>query len=218
MLSESQSMIESALKRGGLSPDAATEAASAIVNCAAAITHRGPMTLDYTPQQFRYITPERRKYQFPSMDNLPSSPDYRPPVNEEPQYPDEVPEEPQSPRGEFGPSQPVAAGNINVTNNYTLYLQTSTGQYYAIPTQSRKVVTDIKVDKETGKVTIEYEKVWVLGFKKEVPKVLPGSTVRAIENLRVDAAALKLYGTINELAVFGSRQIDAVSIDLASCE
>jgi hypothetical protein len=213
-------MIESAFKRGGMNPDAATEAASAIANCAAALTHRGPMTLDYTPQKFRFISPERRKYSFPSLDNLPQSPDYRPPISEEPFYPG-PPIEPQSPRPDFGPSQeppvvPVAGGtyvNLQIANfNFTTNTFTVRGVPY-------RVVKDIAY--RNNRLEVEYVDLNVLAatpVKRRKP-IDFGAYGRFLSDIRLDTAALKLYGDIYEAKMLTPPvKVDAVNIPLTNCE
>jgi hypothetical protein len=64
--------LEQSLIEGGVPPLAANSAMNAIGNCSMPLAHRGPFALDYTPRDYRTVTPELRKYRFPNFDFSPS--------------------------------------------------------------------------------------------------------------------------------------------------
>jgi hypothetical protein len=109
MFTKQSGRIEQSLIEGGQSPLSANDTMHAIANCAAPLVHRGPVSFDYTPPDYRFVTPPLRKYRFPRMD----PPDVRrkPPKREEEKeekkrkrnQPEEV--EPQQPRKQFRPTR-----------------------------------------------------------------------------------------------------------------
>ena len=174
MLSEYQSQIETALKRGGLAPDAATEAASAMANCAASLAHRGPLTLDYTPKDFRFITPALRQFRFPAVDNKMANPDYRPPTptpSERPKYPGEPTPEPQQPRDPFDAGIPQDGGDPPTTN---------------MQPQALKVVKEVYYDSKVKKYAVVYMTIWAWPVKQDPPVYLQTKQIRCVTGLKLD--------------------------------
>jgi hypothetical protein len=70
MLTTQGGRLEQALIAGGVNPLAANAAMVAVANCAQPLQHRGPVSIDNTPQDFRFVTPELRKFRFGNMDNV----------------------------------------------------------------------------------------------------------------------------------------------------
>jgi hypothetical protein len=70
MLTTQAGRLEQSLIEGGMNPLAANSAMGAVGNCAQPLSHRGPVSLDYTPKDFRFVTPELRKFRFGNMDKV----------------------------------------------------------------------------------------------------------------------------------------------------
>jgi hypothetical protein len=70
MLTKQGGRLEQSLIEGGLNPLAANAAMAAVGNCSQTLDHRGPISLDYTPKEFRFVTPMLRKFRFGNMDNV----------------------------------------------------------------------------------------------------------------------------------------------------
>jgi len=75
MLTKQAVRLEQALVDGGVNPLAANSAMAAVGNCAQALVHRGPVSVDATPTDFKFITPELRKFRFPNLPRLATVPD-----------------------------------------------------------------------------------------------------------------------------------------------
>lgn len=65
MFTEQSPQIATALWQGGLSAQSANAVQNLIGQCRAPLVHRGPLTIDYTRQDMRLITPEIYNYYFP---------------------------------------------------------------------------------------------------------------------------------------------------------
>ena len=89
--------IEQALISGGLNPMAAMDVSASVGNCAQPLKHRGPVSADYTPPDFRFVTPELRKYRFPNLEGVSGEmPRLRPPQEEKRREDDLLPQPPQA--------------------------------------------------------------------------------------------------------------------------
>jgi hypothetical protein len=89
--------LEQALVDGGVNPLAANSAMSAVGNCAQALTHRGPVSVDLTPPEFKFVTPELRKYRFAGLEQISGEmPRVRPPQEEKREEDDRRPPPPQT--------------------------------------------------------------------------------------------------------------------------
>jgi len=53
--------LNTALQQAGIPPSAADSIVESIANCAATLTHRGPVSFEYVPQNSRLVTPEDMK-------------------------------------------------------------------------------------------------------------------------------------------------------------
>jgi hypothetical protein len=109
MFTKQSGRIEQSLIEGGQSPLAANDTMHALAHCAAPLVHRGPVSFDYTPPDYRFVTPPKRKYRFPRMDSPESR--RKPPKREEKKdererqrdQPEET--EPVEPRKRFPPTK-----------------------------------------------------------------------------------------------------------------
>jgi hypothetical protein len=109
MFTKQSGRIEQSLIEGGQSPLAANDTMHALAHCAAPLVHRGPVSFDYTPPDYRFVTPPKRKYRFPQMDSPESR--RKPPKREEKKdererqrdQPEET--EPVAPRSRFQPTR-----------------------------------------------------------------------------------------------------------------
>lgn len=106
MFTKQAALIEQSLVTGGVSPLAANEMMNAVGNCAQPLVHRGPVSIDYTPADLKFVTPTLRKYRFPSLDPVQKvGPIRKPPRKEEEQKPPGDRREPP-PRDEPRPPRP----------------------------------------------------------------------------------------------------------------
>ena len=214
MLSPQQGQIEEALRRGGLGADAATEAASAIANCAIALVHRAFVSLDYTPKAFRFITPDARKFQFPGVDAPIGNPDFRAPTipaSEGLPIPDAIPREPQDARQPFGPEQdPYSPPERPNPGD---------GERGMGPLRQFKVVSGIRWNKNKKRIDVEYSEIWAHygGATTTVPLTTP--TVEVLTDLRLTDSN-KLYGDTMRIGVvsMGERLNGAVVIEGVACD
>jgi hypothetical protein len=109
MLTQQGGRLEQALIEGGMNPLAANSAMGAVANCAQPLQHRGPVSLDYTPRDFRFVTPELRKFRFGNMDKVgrdmprkkQEDKKKKPPTSREDHPPEQ--QEPRGTRGDFDP-------------------------------------------------------------------------------------------------------------------
>lgn len=84
MLTKQGGLLEQSLIEGGLNPLAANAAAAAVANCSQRLQHRGPVSADYTPPDFDFITAELRKFRFPNLESVSGEmPRIRPSPSEE---------------------------------------------------------------------------------------------------------------------------------------
>lgn len=75
--SAQRKQLQQALVSAGLSPDDATAIANILGNGIQSLRHSGQVTVDNTPQDLRYVTPEERKLRFQNLDSRENDPDYR---------------------------------------------------------------------------------------------------------------------------------------------
>jgi len=75
---EQAGQLVNAFRSAGFSPDAAQKIAAILANGYQHITRTNPETVDLTPPEMRYVTPEARKYQLQELDFRQGDPDYRP--------------------------------------------------------------------------------------------------------------------------------------------
>jgi hypothetical protein len=113
MLTMQGPRLEQALIEGGVNPLAANTAMATVANCSQPLTHRGPVSADYTPPDFNFITPELRKYRFPNLETVSGEmPRIRPPKEEKYPTEDRIPLPPetenQSVRPNFQPTYRIA--------------------------------------------------------------------------------------------------------------
>jgi hypothetical protein len=116
MLTKQAVRLEQALIDGGINPLAANSAMSAIGNCSQALIHRGPVSVDATPPDFKFVTPELRKYRFPNLEQISGEmPRIRPPQEEKRAEDDRRPPAPET---EDRPlREPFQPTNTNVYRN-----------------------------------------------------------------------------------------------------
>jgi hypothetical protein len=76
--SEQRQQLRNALLAAGLSPDAATQIANILGNSSQSLRHAGPVEIDTTPADLRFVEPEQRKQRFPNLDFRDADPDHRP--------------------------------------------------------------------------------------------------------------------------------------------
>lgn len=213
MFTEQQSQMEQALIRGGVPADSAKEITDSFMNCALAISHRGPLTLDYTPKNFRFIGPEGRKYQFPGVDAPVANPDFRPPLlptSEGLPEPDPYPEEPQDARPPFGPAVPPddVPQFPNPSN------PNSMGALRPV-----RVVTNVGWNLRRKRMEVEYSIIWCWfgGIERSVE--LKGRTVEVMTDLRVEDNN-KLYGDTRRIGVLSVGDLieGAITIEGVECD
>ena len=70
MLTAQSNQLNTALQQSGIPPSAADSIVNAIANCAATLTHRGPVSFEYVPQNSRLVTPEDLKSTTQSLGNF----------------------------------------------------------------------------------------------------------------------------------------------------
>lgn len=70
MFTSQSNQLNTALQQSGIPPSAADSIVQAISNCAATLTHRGPVSFEYVPQQSRLVTPEDMKASTQSLGNF----------------------------------------------------------------------------------------------------------------------------------------------------
>lgn len=109
MLTKQGGLLEQSLIEGGVNPLAANDVMGAVANCSQPLTHRGPVSADYTPPDFNYVTQFLRKYRFPNLDSVSGEmPPIRPKKEEKEPEEDRLPQEPerenQSVRPPFQPT------------------------------------------------------------------------------------------------------------------
>lgn len=115
MLTAQSNQLNTALQQSGIPPSAADSIVNAIANCAATLTHRGPVSFEYVPQNSRLVTPEDLKATTQSLGNFEVSDGerrpYRPPVIDDPDRVDPPLDgpPPNSPPEPFDPSALWAA-------------------------------------------------------------------------------------------------------------
>ena len=84
MFTAQSNQLNTALQQSGIPPSAADAIVQSIANCAATLTHRGPVAFEYVPQNSRLVTPEDMKATTQSLGNFEISDGerrpYRPPV------------------------------------------------------------------------------------------------------------------------------------------
>jgi hypothetical protein len=76
--SEQRRQLRNALLAAGMTPDSATQIANILGNSAQGLRHAGPVEIDSTPQDLRFVTPEQRKLRLSNLDFRQGDPDYRP--------------------------------------------------------------------------------------------------------------------------------------------
>lgn len=74
---DQRAKIRQALVSAGIDADAATRLANALCNSEQSLYHAGESTQDSTPKDLRLVTPNQRKWQFPSLDFRAGDPDHR---------------------------------------------------------------------------------------------------------------------------------------------
>lgn len=116
MLTKQAVRLEQALVDGGVNPLAANSAMAAVGNCSQALIHRGPVSVDATPPDFKFVTPELRKYRFPNLEQISGEmPRIRPPQEEKRAEDDR---RPPAPEAEDRPlREPFQPTNTNVYRN-----------------------------------------------------------------------------------------------------
>lgn len=95
MFTKQSEQLNGALQQAGLNPAAADAIVQAIANCAADLEHRGPLKIEYVPQQSRLIDPETFRVTRQPLGNFETSDGERRPYRPE-QPPDEE-DEPSDP-------------------------------------------------------------------------------------------------------------------------
>jgi hypothetical protein len=75
--SAQRQQLQQALVAAGLSPDNATAIANILGNGIQQLRHSGPVTVDNTPRDLRYVTKDGRTLRFPNLDFREGDPDYR---------------------------------------------------------------------------------------------------------------------------------------------
>ena len=70
MFTSQSNQLNTALQQSGIPPSAADSIVAAISNCAATLTHRGPVSFEYVPQNSRLVTPEDLKFTTQPLGNL----------------------------------------------------------------------------------------------------------------------------------------------------
>lgn len=70
MFTSQSNQLNTALQQSGIPPSAADAIVASIANCAATLTHRGPVSFEYVPQQSRLVTPEDMKATTQSLGNF----------------------------------------------------------------------------------------------------------------------------------------------------
>lgn len=106
MFSRQAPVIDHALWQGGLSPAQASVVSNAIGQCRAPLTHRAPITVDYTTPDMRLILPDDVPGKFPDIQLQP--PEVFPP-RPQPRPPEELPPfepNPLPPKDPIAPIQP----------------------------------------------------------------------------------------------------------------
>ena len=88
MLTAQSNQLNTALQQSGIPPSAADAIVQSIANCAATLTHRGPVSFEYVPQNSRLVTPEDLKSTTQSLGNFEISDGerrpFRPPIIDPP--------------------------------------------------------------------------------------------------------------------------------------
>lgn len=77
MFSAQFGQLANALRAAGLSPDAANQVAAILGNSQQGAALGARSQVDLTPQSMRYVTPDIRRHQLPSLDFRQSDPDFR---------------------------------------------------------------------------------------------------------------------------------------------
>jgi hypothetical protein len=137
MLTKQAVRLEQALIDGGVNPLAANSAMSAVGNCSQALIHRGPVSVDSTPPDFKFVTPELRKFRFPNLEQVSGEmPRIRPPQEEKEEEDDRLPPEPQ--KENLPLREPFQPTN---TNNFNAKLRISAGPFIRVdgPSASPRV-------------------------------------------------------------------------------
>lgn len=226
MLTTQGGLFEQALIEGGVNPLAANVATAAFANCAQPLGHRGPVRVDLTPPEFRFVTPELRKFRFPNLDGVSGEmPKRRRPSEEPPPEEDLLPQPPeqenQSLRPDFQPTYrddynaanfSVSAGPyINVSNGNRVALNASGGNGDVATFQGNRLVglkLDIKSD-DTRLLKVERGALnFTLKPQGEFATVITGISIEG-ERLAVTARRCFLLGV--------GAEIDA-SLDLEHIE
>jgi len=70
MFTAQSNQLNTALQQSGIPPGGADAIVQAISNCAASLTHRGPVSFEYVPQTSRLVTPEVLKYSTQPLGNF----------------------------------------------------------------------------------------------------------------------------------------------------
>jgi len=78
MFSTQANHIANALKSAGIPPDAAIRIAAILGNGFQQVTRTNPETVDLTPQQMRFVTPDVRRHQLQGLDFRQGDPYYQP--------------------------------------------------------------------------------------------------------------------------------------------
>jgi hypothetical protein len=76
--SNQRQQLRNALLAAGLTPDAATQIASILGNSSQGMYHAGPVEVDSTPDDLRFVDPDKRTQRFPHLDFREGDPDHRP--------------------------------------------------------------------------------------------------------------------------------------------
>lgn len=95
MFTKQSEQLNGALQQAGIPPSAADSIVHAIANCAAQLEHRGPVKIQYVPQQARLIDPETFKVTRQPLANFETSDGERRPYR--PATPPDEPDEPNDP-------------------------------------------------------------------------------------------------------------------------
>ena len=70
MFTAQANQLNTALQQSGIPPNAADAIVQSIANCAATLTHRGPVSFEYVPQNSRMVTPADLKSTTQSLGNF----------------------------------------------------------------------------------------------------------------------------------------------------
>lgn len=108
MFTRAAPLIAHNLWQGGVAQAQASAVSAALGQCNAPLVHRGPVSIDYTTQQMKLITPTSATYNYPTYNMYP--PEVLPPFPPGTNPPEELPPDRRDPFEPGGPGGPGTDG------------------------------------------------------------------------------------------------------------